>query len=70
MGLGSLFVLLLVAADDVADVLTDSLDAWRDHLVACGVMILPLGGKSLYFRDPAENSVELVTWGVWDWRGW
>jgi catechol 2,3-dioxygenase-like lactoylglutathione lyase family enzyme len=25
----------------------------------------PSGGKSLYFRDPAGNSVELVTPGVW-----
>jgi hypothetical protein len=25
----------------------------------------PRGGKSLYFRDPAGNSVELVTPGVW-----
>lgn len=49
---------------------TDSFDAWRDHLTACSVEIekevaWPLGGKSLYFRDPAGNSVELVTRGVW-----
>ena len=25
----------------------------------------PKGGRSLYFRDPAGNSVELVTPGVW-----
>ena len=25
----------------------------------------PKGGKSLYFRDPTGNSVELVTPGVW-----
>jgi catechol 2,3-dioxygenase-like lactoylglutathione lyase family enzyme len=25
----------------------------------------PKGGKSLYLRDPAGNSVELVTPGVW-----
>jgi catechol 2,3-dioxygenase-like lactoylglutathione lyase family enzyme len=47
-----------------------SLDAWRDHLAACGVavekeMTWPLGGRSLYVRDPAGNSVELVTPGVW-----
>jgi catechol 2,3-dioxygenase-like lactoylglutathione lyase family enzyme len=47
-----------------------SLEAWRDHLGACGVAIekevtWPLGGRSLYFRDPAGNSVELVTPGVW-----
>jgi catechol 2,3-dioxygenase-like lactoylglutathione lyase family enzyme len=49
---------------------TDSLDAWRAHLIACGVVIeqemtWPPGGKSIYFRDPAGNSVELVTRGVW-----
>jgi len=49
---------------------TASLDAWRDHMVACGVVIeqevtWPLGGNSLYFRDPTGNSVELVTRGVW-----
>ena len=25
----------------------------------------PRGGHSLYFRDPAGNSVELITPGVW-----
>jgi catechol 2,3-dioxygenase-like lactoylglutathione lyase family enzyme len=51
-------------------VAADSLGAWRDHLTACGVTIekevtWPLGGRSIYFRDPAGNSVELVTPGVW-----
>ncbi len=49
---------------------TESLDVWRDHLHAHGVEIeneidWPRGGKSLYFRDPAGNSVELVTRGLW-----
>ncbi len=49
---------------------TDALDAWRSHLIARGVAIekevtWPLGGRSLYFRDPAGNSVELITRGVW-----
>jgi len=49
---------------------TESLDAWREHLRAQGVEIekeidWPRGGKSLYFRDPAGNSVELVTRGLW-----
>lgn len=49
---------------------SDALQAWRSHLVAHGVAIekeiaWPLGGKSLYFRDPAGNSVELLTRGVW-----
>jgi catechol 2,3-dioxygenase-like lactoylglutathione lyase family enzyme len=47
-----------------------SWDAWRQHLKAHGVAIekeveWPEGGKSIYFRDPAGNSVELVTPGVW-----
>jgi catechol 2,3-dioxygenase-like lactoylglutathione lyase family enzyme len=48
----------------------EDLDAWREHLVERGVAIeqevdWPRGGKSLYFRDPAGNSVELITPGVW-----
>jgi catechol 2,3-dioxygenase-like lactoylglutathione lyase family enzyme len=48
----------------------DSLDAWRRLLQGHGVTVekeveWPRGGKSLYFRDPAGNSVELVTPGVW-----
>ena len=47
-----------------------ALDDWRRHLTDQGVPIekeveWPGGGKSLYFRDPAGNSVELVTPGVW-----
>jgi catechol 2,3-dioxygenase-like lactoylglutathione lyase family enzyme len=47
-----------------------ALEAWREHLRVRGVEIekeitWPLGGRSLYFRDPAGNSVELVTPGVW-----
>ena len=43
-----------------------SLDAWRRHLNAHGVSIereveWPNGGKSIYFRDPAGNSAELLT---------
>jgi catechol 2,3-dioxygenase-like lactoylglutathione lyase family enzyme len=45
-------------------------DAWREQLVAHGVVIeqevqWPRGGKSLYFRDPAGNAVELITPGLW-----
>ena len=48
----------------------EDLDAWRDRLIEHGVAIeheedWPLGGHSLYFRDPAGNSVELITPGVW-----
>lgn len=47
-----------------------SLDDWRRHLQSHGVLIeaevqWPPGGKSIYFRDPAGNSVELVTPGIW-----
>ena len=47
-----------------------SLDDWRKHLESQRVVIesvveWPAGGKSIYFRDPAGNSVELVTPGVW-----
>jgi catechol 2,3-dioxygenase-like lactoylglutathione lyase family enzyme len=45
-------------------------DTWRNFLQGHGVAIekeveWPRGGKSLYFRDPSGNSVELVTPGVW-----
>jgi catechol 2,3-dioxygenase-like lactoylglutathione lyase family enzyme len=48
----------------------DELNAWRQRLQARGVGIekevtWPRGGKSIYFRDPAGNSVELVTPGIW-----
>jgi len=48
----------------------EALDDWRRHLAAHRVGIereytWPRGGRSLYFRDPAGNLVELVTPGVW-----
>ena len=48
----------------------EAFDAWRNLLQVNGVSIekeveWPKGGKSLYFRDPAGNSVELVTPGLW-----
>lgn len=47
-----------------------ALDGWRRRLEAHGVAVeaeveWPRGGRSLYFRDPAGNSVELVTPGLW-----
>lgn len=44
--------------------------AWRDHLRRHGIeleaeMTWPSGGQSLYFRDPAGNSVELATPQIW-----
>lgn len=49
---------------------TEALEKWRQHLIANKVAIekeitWPNGGKSIYFRDPAGNSVELITPGVW-----
>ena len=48
----------------------ESLDAWGRKLQENGIIIeddvsWPQGGRSIYFRDPAGNSVELVTPGVW-----
>jgi catechol 2,3-dioxygenase-like lactoylglutathione lyase family enzyme len=52
------------AIDDVA------IDAWRTRLDAAGVPIeaeirWPRGGRSLYVRDPAGNSVELASPRMW-----
>ncbi|MFQ5741388.1 MAG: VOC family protein [Acidobacteriota bacterium] len=48
----------------------DRVDAWRNRLLDHGVVIereinWPGGGRSLYFRDPAGNSVELATPKLW-----
>src|SRR5207249_6618512 len=48
----------------------EAFDAWRKLLQGHNVSIekeveWPRGGKSLCFRDPTGNSVELVTPGVW-----
>ncbi|MGH2874339.1 MAG: VOC family protein [Solirubrobacteraceae bacterium] len=47
-----------------------SVDAWRTWLDRCGVAIecdnpFPDDGFTLYFRDPAGNSVELVDGDLW-----
>jgi catechol 2,3-dioxygenase-like lactoylglutathione lyase family enzyme len=46
------------------------IEPWRLHLQASGVAIetevaWPSGAHSIYFRDPAGNSVELVTPFLW-----
>ncbi len=46
------------------------LPAWEKHLAAKGVAIeskvhWPRGGWSIYFRDPEQHLVELVTPGCW-----
>lgn len=43
---------------------------WRAHLQDVGVALeaevtWPAGGTSLYFRDPAGNSVELTSPAIW-----
>jgi len=48
----------------------EEIDAWRDHLREQGVAIeaeidWPAGGRSLYFRDPAGNSLEFATPELW-----
>jgi catechol 2,3-dioxygenase-like lactoylglutathione lyase family enzyme len=49
----------------------DEIDTWRTWLEQNGVEIeteitWPSGGYSLYFRDPAGNSVELATRQTWE----
>lgn len=53
---------------DVPDL--QALEAWRGHLRAVGVAIeheqaWPTGGRSLYFRDPSGNSLEIISRGSW-----
>ena len=48
----------------------EKVEDWKAHLRAQGVEIekelsWPGGGRSLYFRDPAGNSVELATARLW-----
>ena len=48
----------------------DGLEAWRARLVAAGIEIesefeWPQGGRSIYFRDPAGNSLEVAESRIW-----
>lgn len=48
----------------------DGLEAWRNALTAAGVHIesevdWPKGARSIYFRDPSGNSLELAEPGLW-----
>lgn len=48
----------------------DEISAWRARLEEAGVAIesevpWPRGGSSIYFRDPAGNSLELAPAGIW-----
>lgn len=61
-GSGPLHVAFSISAED--------LPAWEKLLVERGIAIetrieWPRGGRSIYFRDPDNHSVELATPGVW-----
>lgn len=48
----------------------DEIDRWRERLEAQGVAIesafeWPQGGRSIYFRDPAGNSIEFAEPRIW-----
>lgn len=50
----------------------DEVDSWRAYLISKGVEIesemnWPSGGHSIYFRDPAGNSLEVATRSTWVW---
>jgi catechol 2,3-dioxygenase-like lactoylglutathione lyase family enzyme len=55
----------------VAFAVPDSeLDTWATRLSECGIGIekllcWPKGGRSIYFRDPAGNSLELASPKIW-----
>lgn len=51
-------------------VTNSELEVWREHLHQTGILIesevnWPNGGHSIYFRDPAGNSLELATPDIW-----
>ncbi len=51
-------------------VAAEHLDGWRAHLEEAGVTVeadfrWPNGARSIYVRDPAENSVEFAEPGLW-----
>lgn len=48
----------------------EQIDAWRERLQRAGIPIeheqdWPRGGRSIYVRDPAGNSVELASPRIW-----
>lgn len=61
-GSGPLHLAFSISAED--------LPAWEKLLVERGIAIetrieWPRGGRSIYFRDPDNHSVELATPGIW-----
>ena len=60
---GQLHVAFAVSKEDFT--------AWEKHLIERGIAIeskvsWPRGGLSIYFRDPDNHLVELVTPGIWE----
>jgi catechol 2,3-dioxygenase-like lactoylglutathione lyase family enzyme len=48
----------------------EEIETWKDHLTRNGVAIeadfeWPSGGRSIYFRDPAGNSIEFAEPKIW-----
>lgn len=51
-------------------VIEEELEEWRAHLARKGISIerehqWPSGGRSIYFRDPSGNSLEITTPKTW-----
>jgi catechol 2,3-dioxygenase-like lactoylglutathione lyase family enzyme len=51
----------------------DSYESWKTKLITRNLPIesevrWPRGGRSLYFRDPESNLVELATPGIWNFQ--
>jgi catechol 2,3-dioxygenase-like lactoylglutathione lyase family enzyme len=50
------------------------LEQWRERLIAAGIpieaeVVWPQGGRSIYFRDPANNVIEFAPLTLWG-GGW